>query len=117
MGCGTCKLFICLLTLSVALPLFVYADQYYDPVTRRYIESTPSPRKPPVLRQPLQPMGQNILPTQAEIAAERRRIEQERIAAENAKRRQATESSGIQARRKFDPNRYHRTEDIIISPN
>jgi hypothetical protein len=99
MGFDSHKLFVYLFVMIVTVPVFSYAEQYYDPVTRRYIQ------KNPVVRKPIRPLpNQYSLPTQQEQLEEEQRLQQLR------------DSSGTQARRRFDPNRYHRTEDITIAP-
>ncbi len=110
MGFDFHKLLVCLLVMIVTIPVFSYAEQYYDPVTRRYIQ------KNPVVKKPIRSLpNQYALPTQAEIEAERKRLEQEQLE-EEQRLQQLRDSSGTQARRRFDPNRYHKTEDITIAP-
>lgn len=87
---------------------FSYAEQYYDPQTRRYIEIAPAPQaryQPQPLKNPRQ--MQRVIPTSAEIELERQRAERQRAleAEADAKARDA-------GNKRFDPSRFHRTEDI-----
>ncbi len=85
-----------------------FAEQYYDPQTRRYIEIEPHQIKyqaPQPVRNSMQ--MQRVFPTQAEIDFERQRIERQRIVEQeaDAKARDA-------GNKRFDPSRFHRTEDV-----
>ncbi len=79
-----------------------YADQYYDPQTRRYIEV--DSQQTAVVRQKTM---QRAVPTVAEINTEK-----QRVARQIAYEAQAEEEARNSSSRRFDPNRFHRTEDV-----
>jgi hypothetical protein len=123
MGFDSYKLFLCFIIIVFTLPFFSFAEQYYDPITRRYIQKQPQivPVTPPqniqqVQQRPVKyPVNARALPTPQEIEAAQIQAEQEREA-EKQRMMQIRNSSGTEAYRRFDPNRYHKTEQITITP-
>jgi len=97
-----CCIFLIVVFYTFILSFFSinasYADQYYDPQTRRYIEVQTNT--------PVQKYIQ-LVPTQAHINAE-----QQRIARQKAIETQMEEEAKNTANRRFDPSRFHRTEDV-----
>jgi hypothetical protein len=89
------------------LSSFSYDERYYDPVTSRYIQ------KDVPQRIPRERVQVKIL-TQEEIQAEKERLEQERFE-ESERLRKIRESAGTESRRRYDPTRYHRTEEVVFT--
>jgi hypothetical protein len=120
MGFDSYKLFSCIIIIVLTLPFFSFAEQYYDPVTRRYIQKQPQFATETQQQQVQQrtvryPVNAKALPTPQEIQAAKIQAEQEREA-EKQRMMQIRNSSGTEAYRRFDPNRYHQTEQITITP-
>ncbi len=118
MGWDSYKCFLSFIFFVLMIPFVSYAAQYYDPATKRYITHTY--HKPSYNTNNNQMINRRrvmepILPTHAQIVREKqqreyqRKIERERL-------KNIRDSSGTHSRRRFDPNRYHRTEEINFSP-
>jgi len=86
-----------------------YAEQYYDPQTRRYIEIEQNAIQQPAQSQQVQRQKypQRVIPTHTEIEIERQQV---------AKQRAIEAQMELEARntgnKRFDPSRFHKTEDV-----
>lgn len=88
------------------------AEEYYDYKTRRYVETQE-------FQAPQQRMYQvkkiNAIPTREEIEAERLRARMERDF-QQRRLENIKNSPSTQSLRKYDPNRYHNTEEVNFIP-
>mgnify|MGYP000882683775 CR=1 FL=1 len=82
-----------------------YAEQYYDRQTRRYIEVGQQPATPQQFQRPKYP--QRAMPTQSEIE-----IERQKIAKQQAIELQMEIEARNSGNKRFDPSRFHKTEDV-----
>lgn len=108
---GGCRVFLFLLYYVVCIIVSqqAYCVQYYDPKSRRYVTIEDENQDIRGIRSQIRNNGSQMraIPNAREIDAEnRRRIQQEQEKVEQQR------NAGTQAYRKFDPNRYHKTEEI-----
>ena len=104
---GSCKgkfLLMCVV-LQFAFLCVTNAQQYYDPKYRRYVFVGDEPEKIKNIRNNINNRQAVYVSNQQELA---------RMQAENLQAQENVEKQkdGVQAYRKFDPNRYHNTEEI-----
>ena len=103
------RFFLAFLTSFLFIWKVSYAEQYYDPQTRRYIEIEQNAIQQPAQSQQVQRQKypQRVIPTQAEIELERQQV---------AKQRAIEVQMELEARnagnKRFDPSRFHKTEDV-----
>lgn len=101
------KVILCITLFCFALSPVSHAERYYDPKTRRYIQKEYKQR---IQRQKVQVK----MLTHEEIEFARQKAEQERLA-EKERLQRIRESASTESRRRYDPNRYHRTEEVVFT--